>query len=274
MSNNSIFGKKWLDLVFEGKNQKYGAYQLRRDSSKTTLIAFFVSVTFIALVSGTGLLLSSFSTKPMPIPPVTINDSIVVTPYVARPIEKKKVEIEKPKVKTPEIKVPEIKIENRNFKVAPTEESKTPVTPNSEVPIINAPGTLTNGPGTSETPTFVNTGGGTSGKEPAKNLGLLNPKELDTQPAFPGGIKNFYQYVGNNFDKENLEEGETIKVKVSFVIEKNGSMTDIEVLEKTNETVDKEAVRVLKSLKTKWTPGIKDGEPVRTRYTLPITVML
>ncbi|WP_395067044.1 energy transducer TonB [Flavobacterium sp.] len=274
MSNNSIFGKNWLDLVFEGKNQKYGAYQLRRDSSKTTLMAFFVSVTFIALVSGTGLLLSSFGSKPMPKPLVTINDSIVVTPYVARPVEKKKEAVVKPKVKTPEVKIPVIKIENRNFKVAPTEESKTPITSNVEVPIINAPGIITDGPGTKGTPTPINTGGTTTGTEPIKNNGPVNAKELDTQPAFPGGMKNFYQYVGNNFDKDNLEEGETIRVKVSFVIEKNGAMTDIEVLEKTNETVDKEAVRVLKSLKTKWTPGIKDGAPVRTRYTLPITVVL
>ena len=49
-------------------------------------------------------------------------------------------------------------------------------------------------------------------------------------------------------------------------------MTDIDVVQKTNPDVDKEAIRVLKSLKTKWEPGYKDGEAVRTRYTLPIVV--
>ena len=49
-------------------------------------------------------------------------------------------------------------------------------------------------------------------------------------------------------------------------------MSDIEVTEKTTAAVDKEAIRVLKSLRTKWSPGFKDGEPVRTRYTLPISV--
>ena len=265
MSNVSIFEKKWLDLVFEGKNQKYGAYQLRQDSSKTTLFAFLFGIFF--LVGGT-LLLSSFTTKPSGevIIPVVLPPS--VKPPV-NPIDKVEPKVE-PKIEKPAAKAPE---DTRNYKVAPTEQAVVPVAQNIENPIPNAPTSPTGGTGTpTDGPTT-----GTSGPTviaPIPNNSLLNPKELDKQPAFPGGIKNFYEYVGNNFDKENLEEGETIKVKVSFVIEKNGSMTDIEVLEKTNETVDKEAVRVLKSLKTKWTPGIKDGEPVRTRYTLPITVML
>ena len=57
-------------------------------------------------------------------------------------------------------------------------------------------------------------------------------------------------------------------------IAKNGAMTDIKILEKTNATIDNEAIRVLKSLRSKWTPGIKNGEAVRTLFTLPITVVL
>ena len=51
-------------------------------------------------------------------------------------------------------------------------------------------------------------------------------------------------------------------------------MTDIEVIQNTNQSVSKEVVRVLKSLKTKWEPGYKDNQAVRTRYTLPIVVQL
>jgi protein TonB len=59
-----------------------------------------------------------------------------------------------------------------------------------------------------------------------------------------------------------------------FVIEKDGSMTDIKVLRNPGYGMDKEAIRVLKSLKTKWKPGIKDGQKMRTQYTLPITVQM
>ena len=53
MANLSIFEKKWLDLVFEGKNQEYGAYKLRQDSTKTTIIAFLSGILFL-LTSALG----------------------------------------------------------------------------------------------------------------------------------------------------------------------------------------------------------------------------
>ena len=80
----------------------------------------------------------------------------------------------------------------------------------------------------------------------------------------------FYTFIGDNFEKLEIEE--TVSVIVSFVIEKNGSMTDITVLRSASPSVDREAIRVLKSIKTKWKPGLKHGKPVRTEYKLPIKV--
>lgn len=267
MSNVSIFEKKWLDLVFEGKNQKYGAYQLRQESSKTTFFAFLFGISFLFVGV---LLLSSFNTKP----PTEMIVPYILPPSIKPPVipvDEIKPKIEIPKTeKAAALKTPE---DTKKYKVAITEEAVIPVTKTVDNPTPNVPTSLTGGTETPEGPT-TGTGGPSVVVNPPATNNPVNSKELDRQPLFPGGIKNFYQYVGTNFDKENLEEGETIKVKVSFVIERNGTMTDIEVIEKTNATVDKEAVRVLKSLKTKWTPGYKDGAPVRTRYTLPITVML
>lgn len=61
---------------------------------------------------------------------------------------------------------------------------------------------------------------------------------------------------------------------MSFVIEKDGSMSDIKVLRSSDKSLEKEAIRVLKSLKVKWAPGYMDNEKVRTQYTLPIKVAL
>ena len=266
MSNVSIFEKKWLDLVFEGKNQKYGAYKLRQESSKTTLIAFFFGIIFLA---GGTLLLSSFTKSPATINEIPDEIIIKVQGYHP-PIDQPKQKTEQPKQETAAVKTPE---DNHNYRVATIDEALIPVTKTAENPIVNGPTSPTGGTGTptegttTGTSTAINT-------TPIVDNGPVGVKELDTQPIFPGGLKSFYQYVGTNFERENLDEGETIRVKVSFVIEKNGTMTDIEVIEKTNEIVDKEAVRVLKSLKTKWSPGIKDGQKVRTRYTLPIAVVL
>ena len=65
-----------------------------------------------------------------------------------------------------------------------------------------------------------------------------------------------------------------MSVSVSFVIEKDGSMTDIKVLRNPGYGLDKEAIRVLKALKTKWKPGVKNGKYVRTQYTLPIKIQM
>jgi protein TonB len=74
------------------------------------------------------------------------------------------------------------------------------------------------------------------------------------------------------FTRPELDAEKTLKVYVSFVIERDGSITDITVLNDPGYGLGKEAIRVLKSIKTKWTPGILDGKAVRTAYNLPITI--
>ena len=75
---------------------------------------------------------------------------------------------------------------------------------------------------------------------------------------------------GDSVELYNALKKGTVK---TVVIERDGAMSDIKVLSKTNDDLNAEAIRVLKSLKTKWTAGIKDGQAVRTKYTLPITVV-
>ena len=266
MSNVSIFEKKWLDLVFQDKNQKYGAYQLRLNSERTTFFAFLFGISF--LVGGT-FLLSSFSTAPEVIPPVIPIDPTIHVVEFHTETEEIIPKVTTPKPETPAVKAPE---DNHHYEVAPKEQAVTPVTTTAEAPIPNGPSSPT-GTGTAGIATISGTG--TAVTPTITNTSPVKPSELDRQPSFPGGMKNFYEYVGRNFEKQELEEeGETIRVLVSFVIEKNGNMTDIEVTQNTNQAVSKEAVRVLKSLKTKWEPGFKDNQAVRTRYTLPIVVQL
>ena len=93
---------------------------------------------------------------------------------------------------------------------------------------------------------------------------------VDKLPEFPGGLNALYSDIGNKF--ESLEVEETVTVHLSFVVEKDGSMTDIKVLRSATPSVDREAIRVLKSIRTKWKPGMKNGQRVRTLYRIPIKV--
>jgi hypothetical protein len=93
---------------------------------------------------------------------------------------------------------------------------------------------------------------------------------IEVKPDFPGGMAKFYKFVGNNY-RTPEEEGLSGKVYVTFVVEKDGSLTDIKVVRDIGFGTGKEAIRVLKSC-PKWNPGEQNGKKVRVLYSLPITI--
>lgn len=93
---------------------------------------------------------------------------------------------------------------------------------------------------------------------------------LEVRPEFPGGIQEFYNFIGANYKTPNTA-GLAGKVYVSFVIEKDGSVTDIKVLRDIGHGTGREAVRVL-SMCPKWIPGEQNGKKVRVLYSLPISI--
>jgi protein TonB len=144
------------------------------------------------------------------------------------------------------------------------------ITPNAEIKnTIDNSITTTAGTGIGTTPS---TGTAVASAPAITDSTILSSNVVDKMPEFPGGIKKFYTYVGNNFERTEIETENAIRVSVSFVIEKDGSMTDIKVLKDPGFGLGAEAIRVLKSLKTKWSPGMYEGKAVRTSYNLPITI--
>lgn len=94
---------------------------------------------------------------------------------------------------------------------------------------------------------------------------------VQKQPAYPGGIAKFYQYIANEIKypeaaKKNKTQG---KVFLSFVVEKDGSLADIVVIKKLSPETDAEAIRVLKG-SPKWYPAIQDKKPVRVKYNINV----
>ena len=100
---------------------------------------------------------------------------------------------------------------------------------------------------------------------------IYNSSGIETKPEFPGGNAMFYKYVSKNFRMPKAKDFKGGKVIVSFVIEKDGSVTDIKVIRHPGFETDKETVRLLKSC-PKWQPGVQNGRNVRALYTLPITL--
>jgi protein TonB len=266
MNRVSIFEKKWLDVIFEGKNQKYGAYQLRRENEKTTLIAFF---TGIGLLAASVFLLSAFTVKPEP---------VVIPPVITDPL--RVVDVILPKEPNVPKGSPAPKtLENPVKLYKPVPPALVPVEPEPIAPVVEPTTGPYNGTGTQGTPSGIpgasNTGGSTTGTTLPElpSTAIENSATLDVQPEFPGGLERFYHEIKTQFNPEAVgEDTQVRKVFVSFVIERNGVMTDIQILRNADQDVDREAIRVLNSIKIKWKAGVKNGQAVRSRFTIPITV--
>jgi|SRR5215217_6582298 len=98
---------------------------------------------------------------------------------------------------------------------------------------------------------------------------------VDNPPSFPGGIAEFSKYLMTSIrypadDRKNNIQG---KVFVSFVVEADGSLSDVAAMRGPSETLKEEGVRVIKA-SPKWKPGSQNGKPVRVQYTVPINFTL
>ena len=97
-------------------------------------------------------------------------------------------------------------------------------------------------------------------------------RHVDVLPEFPGGEKAMMQWITQNiqYPKEAAKANIEGSVIVSFFVEKDGSISNVEVIKSVHELLDKEALRVVNAM-PKWKPGMENGQPVRTRFFVPIS---
>ena len=98
---------------------------------------------------------------------------------------------------------------------------------------------------------------------------------VEEMPQFPGGEQAMMKYIAENvkYPEDAKEKNQSGRVFLSFVVEKDGRVDDVKVLKSVCESVDNEAVRVVKAMPN-WKPGKQKGKPVRVSYCLPITFKL
>ncbi len=100
---------------------------------------------------------------------------------------------------------------------------------------------------------------------------LYNSAGVEIKPEYPGGIEEFYKYIQKKYRTPSDRNFKGGRIIISFVVEKDGSLTDIRVLKDAGFGTGREAVRVLKAC-DKWTPAEQKGKKVRCSYMLPITL--
>ena len=275
MSKIDLIDNRWADLVFEGKNQAYGAYQLRRETGKRNMKALLVmaliGIAIAAFVAIKGVVENAMKQD------VAIEADVELTKLAEKKeakVERKeqpkleKVEVEKVKSSV-KFTAPEIK---KDDEVKPEEEIKSQEDLSKTNTAIGA---------------FDVTGNDEAAGEVLKAKEVIAqpepPKEEETKvfdvveqmPSFPGGQAALFQWLSNNIKYPVVaeENGVQGRVIVTFVVERDGSITDVRVVKSVDPSLDKEAVRVTKAM-PHWIPGKQNGSAVRVKYTLPVTFRL
>lgn len=278
MAKIDVFNHAWTDLVFEGRNKEYGAYQLRREDNATTAKALFLGIGLLAALVSIPVISNYFKDE------VITNGGFVLT----EPIKISEVELPKPPEKPIPVQEQSAGAQASSKKqVAFTKPVVTSNPVNNAIPktddFNNANPSDHNDAGNNGNDIAIGSNGSSTGTAITGNGtgtgavpdGIEKPEilaGLDAAPVFPGGMNKFYEQVSSRFHTSDSDNAGVIKVLVYFVIEKDGTMTGIQVARAGNEAMKKEAIRVLNSIKTKWKPGIKNGRAVRTAYNLPVTI--
>lgn len=264
MEHERILKADWDDIVFEGRNKEYGAYWLRKKYNKHVNTALAITIALVLLGFSIPYIKSLFD-KAETEKPVTVVD---VTKLAAPPPLDKTT----PPPPPPDLPPPPPKtVKFTPPVVVPDEEVK----PEDQVVVIDSmkqadPGTQTVDPDANID--FSNVPTNPVIDEPAPTKPLMFVEKM---PAFPGGDQALQAYLQKNIRypaaaRENGIEGTVV---LQFVVNTDGSISDIKPLREVGGGATEEAIRVVKSM-PKWTPGNNNGVNVPVYFNLPVTFQL
>lgn len=243
------------DMVFEGRNQSYGAYTLRK-SNKRRLIRSFVYAfgLFIAIISIYPL---SKLISPTIYDSGLYNYQVVNIDMTYDPSTRMKIETSAGSASANSA-VPE-KIVDDNLVPSQQQDLKQPSTGNSD-----STNTSNNGTGTQGTGTSNANGEGTGGEVYGS---------ADINPQFPGGPRAMQDFINSNIRYPEIALNMNVRgtILVYVVIMSDGSLRDFKVVRGLQPDLDAEVLRLVKSMPL-WIPAKRGGVPVNVRCTLPITV--
>ncbi len=273
MENENLNYNPSLDeIVFEHRNKEYGAYDLR-SSYRRILTRSMIIGTLIFCIAA-------------------------ITPFVVMKIKqlaaKEKTEVDANLIEIlPEEQVKEEIVEKEETPPPPPPkvEEKIEILQNVVPEPVKAPKVETPPPPISEQ---LKTTTGLINQEGVKQTAHIPPpvqappkaaaveskapsttevyESVDQEAEFPGSLNSFRNKIAENFDNSAMEGGEgTLKTTVTFIVERDGSISDVKATG-SNSDFNSEAVRTVKSIKTKWVPAKINGQPVRQRFRLPLTM--
>ena len=276
MSKIDLISSDWVDLVFEGRNKAYGAYRLCKSTTKRNILAM-VAVVILLIVAFIILTVKNFVDEQRA--KVAMTQVAELTNYKQ---PEKKAEVKQKKVEVePERVVERVKssikftapVIKKDEEVKPDEELKTQDELMSTKTAIGTFDVKGNDDANGE---ILKAKEVIAEPEPPKHEEENKVFDIvEQQPLFPGGPAALMKYLSENtkYPVVAQENGVQGRVTVQFVVEKDGSISDVHVLRGVDPSLDKEAVRVVKSM-PRWTPGKQNGITVRVNYRVPVLFRL
>ena len=273
MDANKILTADFLDLVFEGRNKEYGAYQLRKSYNKRLITALIVTASVLLLLFLGSVLANVLSKN---------SGSMVVEKEVS--LEEVKQPEKKPDpVIPPPPKMPEPpKIEMAKFTpplIVPDKEVKEDEKPpvqekleEAQIGTINQEGAKDEG--VVAPPVEKGTGEVVAPKQDLTDYDQIFTK-VEVAASFPGGIDGWRRYLERNlaYPEAAQENGTQGVVRVQMVVDKDGNITEVQALNDPGEGLAEEAMRVIKK-GPKWVPAEQNGRKVTYRFVQTVTFQL
>ena len=272
MSKVDLIDNSWVDLVFEGKNQSYGAYKLRKQTGARNVKALVTVITVIALIFVIAIAKVAIENA---LPKASVNTADVELSKIE---QKKETKVErKEQVKVEQQQVVEKVKSSVKFtapvikeEVEPEEEMKSQeelAQNNTAIGVFDVQG---NDDAEGE---VLKANQQTVEEAKVEDTKVFTV--VEQMPSFPGGDAALMAYLSKNIQYPPIAEENGIQGRVvaTFVVERDGSITDVQVMRGVDPSLDREAIRVLKGM-PRWIPGKQNGSAVRVKYTVPVTFRL
>lgn len=276
MSKIDLISNEWTDLVFEGRNQAYGAYKLRKGTAKRNVWALII-VGLAAALLYLGLQLQKMAEANKKV------ENTQAVELAKLNTEKKEAKVEKKEIikQEPEKVVEQVKssvkftapVIKKDSEVKEEEEIKLDEVQKSD----KAVGAFTVEGNDEVGGAVLKAKEDIAAPEPPKHV-VEETKiftVVEQMPMYPGGDGALMGYLRDNIHYPTVaaENGVQGRVVVGFVVERDGSITDVKILRGVDPSLDREAMRVVKNM-PKWTPGKQNGSAVRVKYQVPVSFRL
>ncbi len=281
MAKIDLYDPKWVEMVFAGKNKEYGAYQLRKGTSGRNIKSLLILVIAAALVGG-FLAWKVIEQKQAEEQQAYMEAMELAILQKQAEKEKKKPEKVQPKVEmkkeipvaretqkftAPVIKKDELVKEENQVKQMDQLDAKVAVGTKDEEGVKDRTVEAVRSDIAVAAPP----------PPPAPKPEVSNKvfDVVEEMPSFPGGQAALMSFLSSNIKYPVVaqENGVQGRVIVGFVVERDGSITDVKVMRSVDPSLDREAQRVVKAM-PRWKPGKQNGSAVRVKYTVPVVFRL